>query len=200
MPSWAERFQRRRDVPDTDERPVADVGESAVPGLTSVIVAIFTARGSSIVAVNVDGTNGRITDLLNTSRTLVVREEGASTTEEIDVEEVLLAIPPPQEAIDQQRRLHRIRLPVRIEVGPYQVEGHAHVPPGARPSGYLFRVNPRFIPLTEAVIGRVDGTTVEQSHSVVLLNFRRVDQLLEIVPDGAPEPPLEPETRTSETD
>jgi hypothetical protein len=188
MPSWTERFQRRRDAPESDGAPVADVGGAALPVVrTTVAVAIFTSRGSSIVAVEVDGTNGRVTDLLNTSRTLIIHPEAASTTEELDVEEVLLAIPPPQEASDQRRRLHRIRLPVRVEVGPYQVEGHVHVPPGARPSGYLFRVNPRFIPLTEAVIRRVDGTTVEQSHSVVLMNFRRVDQLLEIVPDGAPE-------------
>jgi hypothetical protein len=184
MPSWAERFQRRK------EAPVTDAGRSAAPpGRTTVALVMFTERGSSIVAVEVAGSNGRVTDLLNTSRTLTVHEETASTPQEIDVEEVLLAIPPAQEATDQQRRLHRIRLPVRVEVGPYQVEGHVHVPPGARPSGYLFRVNPRFIPLTEAVIRRVDGTAAEQSHDVVLMNFRRVDQILEIVPDG----PLEAE-------
>ena len=83
---------------------------------------------------------------------------------------------PPRQASDPQRRLHRPRQPVDLRIGPFEVSGSVHVPPGAQASGYLYRVNPRFVPITEAVIKRADAEPLERRDQVVLVNLRRIDR------------------------
>jgi hypothetical protein len=81
---------------------------------------------------------------------------------------------------------------VDVRIGPFQVSGSVHVPPGAQASGYLYRVNPHFVPITEAVIKRADPEPLERRDAVVLVNLHRIDRF-----EGAGE--VEPGAAQAET-
>ena len=96
------------------------------------------------------GPAGRLSDILNRATSLTVsRADGAAGAP--DLAEVLLLVPP-HESGDPQRHLHRPGRALRVVIGPYEVTGDAHVPPGAQPTGFLLRVRPRWVALTNATI------------------------------------------------
>lgn len=179
----------------------------AAPATHLSVVEFWTAEQR--VTVGMDLSRERLADLLN--RELSVRvamldevPEDASKPIEIlpgmrwadfAVEEALLAFPPPQVS-DPLRRLHRPRQPVEINIGPFQISGSAHIPPGAQAAGFLMRQNARFLAITRAVISDATLEGFEQRANVLLINLRRVDTIRDVglgereVPDepdaGAP--------------
>jgi len=182
-------FRRGRSEPDSQPvaDPVPEAESVAVPELAPV--EFFTATDH--VVATIDAARERVTDQLNRDGSLQVRasESGSSWLESeateatavpdwvaFDVGEVLLVVPPAQLS-DPQRRLHKPRQPVDVHIGPFEVSGSVHVPPGAQASGYLYRVNPHFVPITEAVIKRVDPEPLERRDAVVLVNLHRVDRI-----------------------
>lgn len=137
-------------------------------------VEIFTEESGGTVLVDVG--NDRLTDVLNRA------EPGTSWASDPtapDLDEILVAFPPPQET-DAQRRLHRPRQPLKLYVGSYEVSGQVHVPPGSQASGYLNRVNPHFLPLTDAVVRRPDTERLERRARVAIVNFRAATIVREI--------------------
>lgn len=171
MTSWISRLRRRSDV------LVAEPAEASPPVSRMVAIEIYTESRAAL-PVGVDGGGERITDLLNGTDSLSI--DNGADMENLDVNEILAVVPPPERWTDGQRRLHRIRRPIRMQVGPYEIDGHAHIPPGALPSGYLFRVKPHFVPLTEAVIRRVDDRSAERRLPVLITNYRRLEQITEL--------------------
>jgi len=178
---------RRRVVPQpvTDGR--APVRAQARP--ERVEIEVFTADGSGRVGIDLDA--DRMTDLLNHASHLLVWDRAAPGGEPVELvtDAVLLVIPPVQ-LTDHRRRLHRLRQALRIRIGPYAVTGHLHVPPGAQAGGYLMRINPRFVPLTDAIIEHAGPEPVARRADVLLVNLHQVEVLKEIseedaVPNGA---------------
>jgi len=177
---------RREKAPD-DARPAPL--EPASGGLP--LVELWTAEGRRTVAV--DPAGSRVTDFLNGEP--IVQAVIVDTTQgdppaslepgphhawrEIDVNEVLLAFPPPQ-AGDPRRRLHRPRQLIELRIGPFEVSGSVHVPPGAQAAGFLFRRGARFEPVTRATVRDTRFELFEQRAEVVLVNLRRVDVLRDL--------------------
>lgn len=178
---------RHRDVPQpvTDGR--APVRAQARP--ERVEIEVFTADGSGRVGIDLEA--DRMTDLLNRASHLLVWDPAAPGGEPVELatDTVLLVIPPVQ-LTDHRRRLHRLRQALRIRIGPYDVTGHLHVPPGAQAGGYLMRVNARFVPLTDGIIEHAGPEPVARRADVLLVNLHQVEVLKEIseedaVPNGA---------------
>jgi len=168
------------------------------------VVELWTAEGRRRVAIDPGG--GRVTDLLNGEpvvRAVVVTaapgempasiEPGPQHTwQDVDVDEVLLAFPPPQ-ASDPRRRLHRPRQLIELRIGPFEVSGSVHVPPGAQAAGYLFRKGGRFEPVTRASVRDIRFELFEQRAEVVLVNLRRVEVLHDVGLGDSPQPDAEDE-------
>ena len=150
---------------------LTDAPEDAAP--PPVVVAprtepiAFVSAQESVVA-NFEVGGERVTDLLN--------RDALPTP----LDDVLLVVPPAR-ATDPRRRLHRPRRVIEVQVGPFEVQGTMHVPPGAQAGGYLARSNPRFVPVTQAVIRRPEDGSPEWFADVILLN---VDQMRGLVEDG----------------
>lgn len=119
---------------------------------------------------------------------------------DLAVEDTLLIFPPPQPT-DPQRRLHRPKQAVEIRIGPFEIFGSVHIPPGAQAAGFLFRQQARFTPITRATVGDTRLAGYEQRAEVVLVNLKRVDMIRDVgvedqdEPDDADEPKaiVEPE-------
>jgi len=177
---------RRHKAPE--QAPPARV-ESVPTGLP--LVELWTAEGRRTVAV--DPGSMRVTDLLNGDpivKVVVVDaahgdpppslEPGPHNAwQDLDMDEVLLAFPPPQ-ATDPRRRLHRPRQLIELAIGPFEVSGSVHVPPGAQAAGFLFRKGGRFEPVTRATVRDTRFELFEQRAEVVLVNLRRVDVLRDV--------------------
>lgn len=162
--------------------PVQDpVAPAPDPTPDPALIEVFT-EGDRFYA-EIDLGQERLSDMLNREGEVqafrIERAADGSTAPEsqaLDVDSILLAIAPPQ-SNDAGRRLHRPRHWVAMHVGEHEVLGNLHVPAGAQPGGYLVRVNPRFVALTEAEI-HTNGD--ERRTDVVLVNLRQVDRMREI--------------------
>ncbi len=95
---------------------------------------------------------------------------------DLSVEDALLVFPPPQ-STDPQRRLHRPKQAVDIRIGPFEIVGSVHIPPGAQAAGFLFRQQARFTPITRATVRDTRLAGYEQRAEVVLVNLKRVDMI-----------------------
>lgn len=184
-------FLFRNPEPETGDQPVDDlVPDQADPGAIVDFAQVEFYTATDHLVATMDAGGERVTDQLNRDGSLQVLppEPGVSWLESgsaeavsdpdwvaFDIGDVLLVVPPAQ-ASDPRRRLHRPRQPVDLSIGPFQVSGSVHVPPGAQASGYLYRVNPHFVAITEAVIKRVDPEPLERRDAVVLVNLHRVDR------------------------
>lgn len=154
-------------------------------------VEILTAESGCTVLVEVGP--DRLTDVLNRA------EPGARWTSDPtapDLDEILVAFPPPQET-DAQRRLHRPRQPLKLCVGSYEVSGQVHVPPGTQASGYLNRVNPHFLPLTDVVVRRPDTERLERRARVAIVNFRAAS-IVRDISEADEERPMVPDAGVAE--
>jgi hypothetical protein len=183
-------FRDRRAEPDNQpaDEPMPEPAAS-VATVDLAPVEFYTATDH--VVATMDAAGERVTDQLNRDGSLPILPQysdanwlesgSADATADpdwvaFDIGEVLLVVPPAQSS-DPQRRLHRPRQPVEVSIGPFEVSGSVHVPPGAQASGYLYRVNPHFVPITEAVIRRVEPEPLERRDAVVLVNLQRIDRI-----------------------
>ncbi len=148
---------------------------------TGVTVEAFLDGG--VVQLRVYGPAGRLSDALNQESE--VRLEATDGGAPPALDELLLLIPPPQQG-DRARRLHRPGRPFRVWIGPYEVTGDAHVPPGAQAVGYLQRTRPRFVPLTRATVRSASGVIAERDMDVTIVNLRRAERFEDVKPDGQP--------------
>lgn len=204
MSFWS--IGRRRKVPEPPpppslpERPVlASLG----------VVEFWTAEQR--LTVGMDLGHRRLTDLVNgqtavrvvlfdmppedPSQPIPMRADQSWT--DLSVEDALLVFPPPQPT-DPQRRLHRPKQPVEIRIGPFEVFGSVHIPPGAQAAGFLFRLQARFTPITRATVRDTRLAGYEQRAEVVLVNLKLVDVIRDVGVDDQDEPDMtderEPET------
>jgi hypothetical protein len=160
----------------------------AAPPADRLTVEVLTSTVAR--SVFVEATGERVTDMVNGSDTLLARSvigsvpvmEGA--VEEVPLDDVLVVFPPPQ-ATDPRHRLHRPPHAVRIIVGPYEVIGEAHVPPGTQAVGFLLRTAPRFVPLTSATVRLTDAPESGRRVPVAIVNLARADLLREVTPADA---------------
>lgn len=189
MASWLPFRRPKAPEPDADPAgappPVpSSAAEPSQAALGRVVVEVFTADGSGRVGIECGGE--RITDVLNAATTVRLHGQDGASDEPVDLQtDDLLLVIPPDQATDARRRLHRLRHPLRLRVGPYELTGHLHVPPGAQPSGYLMRVSPHFVPLTGAIIEHAGPEPVARRADVLLVNLRRVEVLKEITEEDA---------------
>jgi len=175
------------------------IGASA---LHLAVVEFWAADRRTLVGM--DLSHERLTDLVNREGALtVVRlaeppEDPAQPIEmrpgqawsHLEVGDVLIILPPPQ-VTDPQRRLHRPRQPVEIEVGQFVLTGMASVPPGAQAAAFLLRQNARFAPITRAAIRDSGLPGFEQRADVVLVNMRWVEAIRDLgldEPEAFPPP------------
>ena len=132
----------------------------------------------------------RLTDLLNetaevriwrpAARPFYAERDGAPTKTGPDGEwytlptdEILVAMPPDRVS-HRQVRVHRQLQPTKLEIGPFQITGGLHVPPGAPVEAYLMRYQHRFVPLTGATVTHMGQVESEQSVDVAIVNIRQV--------------------------
>lgn len=106
---------------------------------------------------------------------------------DLAVEDALLVFPPPQPT-DPQRRLHRPKQAVEIRIGPFEILGAVHIPPGAQAAGFLFRQQARFTPITRATVRDTRLVGYEQRAEVVLVNLKLVDVIRDVGVDEQEEP------------
>jgi hypothetical protein len=156
---------RSVDTTAPDARP-------APPPPPQVAVRILTAEGAT--EVELEGGGERVTELLNSLPEIRVRPPTLASADEAewvraDLDEILILIPSAQDT-DPTRRLHRPGQHIRIRVGPYVIDGAAHVPPGAEAIGFLGRHRPHFVPITGATITGVDGSNAF-SEPVAIVNL-----------------------------
>lgn len=91
----------------------------------------------------------------------------------VSSDEIVVAMPPDRTS-HRQVRIHRQLQRVRLEIGPFQVTGGLHVPPGAQVDAYLMRYPHRFVPLTAAAIVHLGQVETEQVVDVAIVNIRHV--------------------------
>jgi hypothetical protein len=163
-----------------------------VPVDFGLVIEVLDANGAARM-VRLESSGERVTDLVNRGQTLAVRpalrlETGVdSPPEALDLDQVLILVPPPQPT-DQRHRLHRPGRPVRIVVGPYEVIGDAHVPPGTQAVGFLTRNWPRFVPLTDASLRLTTYDGYRRRVPVAIVNLAMAELLREVgAQDALPE-------------
>jgi hypothetical protein len=155
------------------------------------VVELWTADQRATVGI--DLSQGRLTDLFNKEDSIRVvmldapPEDRSKPIEkrpgqewlDLEIEQALLVFPPPR-ATDPNRRLHRPRQPIEITIGPFEVSGVVHIPPGAQAAGFIFRRNNRFTPVTRATVRDTRLAGFEQRAEVVLVNLRRVETIRDL--------------------
>jgi hypothetical protein len=153
-------------------RPPATPGQRARM-VTAVEVVTGTSRGETRLS---DALNGRGRVRLEDAS---IRPLAAPSIEgrvlpilELDPFdiELVMAAPLPDEAWTRARRVHKVRYPVRIDAGRYQLEGLLHVFPGHDPT-YVNHGGPNlFIPLTSARAWRAGRLVSDPSVDAILVN------------------------------
>lgn len=185
-------FGRRPQEPKPSRSAGADRPTTA--GLA--VVEFWTA--DQRVTVGMELGQDRVTDLVNrvvTIRVVPFDVPPADLSQRVDmpagaewadleVGEALLIFPPPH-VTDPQRRLHRPKQPVDIAIGPFEVSGAVHIPPGAQAAGFLFRQTTRFSPITGATVRDTREPGFELRADVVLVNLRQVRIIRDV---GEPQP------------
>jgi hypothetical protein len=169
--SWFDRlFRRRGDAGGTR----SDAAGSPTDG--TVQAEILDAHGWRMIWLGV--TAARVSDAINAEAAdLVPRLEDGTP---VDLDDVLMLIPPDHPAGDPSRRLHRPVHPLWVRIGECSVVGLLHLPPGSVGSAYLLRRSHQFFVLTNAKITRSvsesDGRE-ERQVPVLLVNLHQVSSL-----------------------
>jgi len=153
-------------------------------------VELYTANAMVLGEVDPDGR--RLSDILNSNSQLAIRNarsisviNGVEGTEgqgwtSVSTEDILFAMPP-EHVSPRQLRIHRRQHRVRIQTGPYVVDGTAHVLPGIRLDPYVLRSRMRFLALTDARASSTTDPAWERAARVVLVNVRPVADLTEVM-------------------
>jgi len=177
---------RRRNSPE----PSAPAPRAGAPRRLAV-VELWTAERRLTVGLELGG--ARLTDVLNGEPMVSVvvldppPEEGSVDVElrpehawqDLNMEAILLAFPPPQ-ATDPRRRLHRPRQLIELQVGPFEVSGTVHIPPGAQAAGFLARQGRRFEPVTRVSVRDSRSELFERRADVVLANLHGVQTMRDV--------------------
>ena len=169
--SLSSLFGRKRAAEAEQLETLAEVS----PGLP---LEAFLAGG--IIQLRLREGTGRLTDLLNRDATVAFDRIDGMTSPAVT--DLLVVVPPPQTS-DRQHRLHRPGRPVKVVIGPYEVTGQAHIPPGAQPTGFLLRTNPRFVPLTGATIHATIGSIPDQRVDVAIVNLHAARSFRDVTPE-----------------
>lgn len=141
-------------------------------GAGPTTIEIFGGDGWQHVQIDVGGS--RLSETLNADGDVV--GISADGTQSMIVNDALVVIPPPQPA-DPAKRRHRPRQPIRMAIGPYEIEGFVSVPPGAVGSGFILRHRPRFVAVSSAVLRLAHDVGGERREDIVLVNLRHVSSL-----------------------
>jgi hypothetical protein len=182
-------FSRGRRTEGPDEASADPV--KAPPAARLSVVEFWTADQRHIVGI--DLSHERLTDLLNREGSIrvamldMVPEDRSLQVDvrpdlrwaNLAVDDSLLVFPPPQ-ASDPHRRLHRPRQPVEIAIGPFEIVGSAHIPPGAQAAGFLMRQSNRFTAITRVVVRDPQLPGFEQRADVLLVNLRRIGTIRDV--------------------
>ncbi len=182
-------------------------GAAASSGTSAIALAgdlapieLYTADSRIVAWISPNGQ--RVTDLLNARDELRLWHpapgpiDGAATTDpsraagdpeqvggewqSLATAQVLLAMPPEWRA-SRQLRLHRRLRRVALSVGPFNVTGNIHLPPGAEVGPHLLARGQRWLPLTEAYLLHAGEPPFEHVVSVVIVNTSHVTQLTPLV-------------------
>ena len=174
-----------------DEDPDAEPADPVSRATRLAVVEFWTADQRHVVGI--DLSHERLADLLNREasvRVAMLDMVPEDRSLEVDVrpdlrwanlaiDDSLLVFPPPQPT-DPHRRLHRPRQPVEIAIGPFEVFGSAHIPPGAQAAGFLMRQSNRFTAITRAVVRDPNLPGFEQRADVLLVNLRRIGTIRDV--------------------
>lgn len=175
----------------SSSRPVATPPPPAEDGSPLVLL---TRGGRLSGRAKTDGR--RVTDVLNESDEVVMRVEsrdevyaggspwasapssdagtsGQSATESVMTDDILVVIPPAHQS-SRQMQIHRRTRRVELQIGPYRVEGHAHVTPGVPLDAYVARLTSRFIPLTRVQIEGPGIDEAELPFETAIVNVRAI--------------------------
>ena len=155
--------------PEVSE-PTAMSPDGVAPGP----ITIETFGDDGWQRVQIDAGGSRVSETLNADGDVV--GSTADGTQSMIVNDALVVIPPPQ-AADPAKRRHRPRQPIRMAIGPYEIEGFVSVPPGAVGSGFILRHRPRFVAVSSAVLRRDHDVGGERREDIVLVNLRHVSSL-----------------------
>jgi hypothetical protein len=130
-----------------------------------------------VLVASVSPGDERITDILNNGGELSVLPAGAEGWQAQDWMSVpiddLEMVVPPRHVSDPEKRVERDRHWVRLRIGEWQVEGMAHLKPGAEQDALLLSTHP-FLPLTEVTMSSPDSSRPE-THEVVIVNLRHAE-------------------------
>ncbi len=144
-------------------------------------VEIYTESAALIGQADLDGR--RLSDVMNANSHLPLRdlrptnsmdvapEAAGNNWFSVSVGDILIAIPSIHVSA-QDLRVHRRRHRVRVEVGPFNVVGNAHLMTGVTPDPYAMRTGMRFIAVTDAHVASRADREWERFAPVVLLNVR----------------------------
>jgi hypothetical protein len=138
-------------------------------------IQLFTATGRTegwIVAVE-----QRMSDVLNERSSLRICVDPVADSWETYRRDELLAVGPPPTVVASPRRIHRRRHRVLARVGPYSIEGIAHLPPGTPLEAHLVRNRHQFMAMTDALVTSIEDGEAVQALPVVLVNLGAVDEL-----------------------
>ena len=147
----------------------------------------------------VDLADSRLADMLNTSRTIVVREVTLFSTAdghtqeidqlEIDRDELDIVIASGPRG-DPTRRLTTKPNGVHMNLGPYRAEGFMHAPPTANPVRGINR-RPAMVAITDAVLEyQFCDEPVSQWFNTILVNRDLAISLRTMVNPGGRQPGL----------
>lgn len=177
-PTWSLASLFRREPPRDGAEAPRDAPD---PTGSDHVVEAYLASGP--VELLLHAPAGRLTDLLNQESVTGLRARGGGDPPSLDD---LLVVVPPAHTSDRQRRLHRPGRGVLVQIGPYEVIGDAHVPPGAQATGFLIRTNPRFAPLTNVTIRSPQALVAERHVEVAIVSLQRADRFRDLTPDDHP--------------
>jgi hypothetical protein len=165
--SWFDRLFRRDNGgtrPEDEERPAYETAQAE----------ILDAEGWHTINLHVTAT--RVSDAINAEAAeLVPRFEDGTA---VDLDDVLMLVPPDHPSGDPSRRLHRPVHQLWVRMGDRSVVGSLHVPPGAAGSAYLLRRSHQFFVMTNAKVTRsVPDGREERQVPVLLVNLHQVSSL-----------------------
>lgn len=130
-----------------------------------------------VLVASVSPGEERMTDILNRGGELAVLPAGAQGFQAEDwmsvpIDDLEMVVPPPHVS-PPEKRIERDRHPVRVRIGDWQLEGTAHLKPGAEQDALLLSTHP-FLPLTEVTMSSPDSPRPE-THEVVIINLRHAE-------------------------
>ncbi|MDQ3879956.1 MAG: hypothetical protein M3295_02595 [Chloroflexota bacterium] len=170
--------------------PGSATTEPAWPAVSMEPVEIFTTETRVTGWFSTGG--ARLTDLLNERTEIRIwrpvstgfggeeADGGASGGEWLALRtaDIVLAMPPDR-AANRQVQVHKWARRATLSMGPFQITGSAHVPPGAEVSAYLVRLQQRFVPLTNVTIVHRDQTESELTADVAIVNATLVHSVVD---------------------